>query len=126
MFLFEQTLTSFSMEFYLSQQNKTPDLCDPGHSSGHQSDFPPLELHEAGRRNPLGAFPAWNPLVLSGATRPPGTTGHKAGQDPFPSGCLAKRIHVEVWWSSKSSAQHWGGLWQPPSRALMDEDLADP
>lgn len=58
--------------------------------------------------------------------------GHQAPlatkQDKIPSqaGCLAKRIHVEVWWSSRSSAQHWGGLWQPPSRALMDEDLADP
>lgn len=53
---------------------------------------------------------------------PPGFITSRT-RPPLPSqvGCLAKRTHVEV--AGAAEALHSpGGLWQPPRRALMDED----
>lgn len=65
-----------------------------------------------------------NPLVLSGAARPLGTTN----QDKSPSQAeyLAQRTPMEVGGAAGSSAQHWGGSASPLRRALMDEDPSDP
>lgn len=68
MFLFRQTWLPSPRNLTCHNKIKPPDLCDPTTLISH-----PWSPTRQEGKPPLGAFPAWNPLILPGATRPPGT-----------------------------------------------------